>query len=235
MILNYIDESYTEDRYLMVALACPDHVAIPLTNALDEIVLEIGNKYGARLDWNPEFHGHDLFHGERDWKCFKSNVSARVEAYSAALKAIAAHDIYIILRGVHRKRLVERYINPYPPHSVVLAHLLERIDEYAEKRNEVALVIADEVSEKDKYRKDLSTYRQYGTEGYRARKITNVVDTLHFAPSTASRLLQAADLVVYLWCRLLTGKEKNERAEEAKNNLWALIEPKIVHRHVWWP
>jgi hypothetical protein len=63
---------------------------------------------------------------------------------------------------------------------------------------EYALVIADEVDGQAKHRADLSSYRDVGTTGYRHRKLTRIVDTLHFAPSRASRLVQAADVITIL-------------------------------------
>jgi len=48
---------------------------------------------------------------------------------------------------------------------------------------EYALVIADEVDGQAKHRADLSSYREVCTTGYRHRKLTRIVDTLHFAPS----------------------------------------------------
>ena len=72
---------------------------------------------------------------------------------------------------------------------MVLQHLLERVDEYVTSVGEYALVIADEVDAQAKHRADLSTYREVGTLGYRHRKLTRIVDTLHFAPSNASRLV----------------------------------------------
>ena len=62
-----------------------------------------------------------------------------------------------------------------------------------------ALVIADEVDSQARHRADLSSYREVGTTGYRHRKLTRIVDTLHFAPSHASRLVQAADVITFLY------------------------------------
>jgi hypothetical protein len=123
----------------------------------------------------------------------------RIGVYNGAFDAIGKHCRAIILRGVDSAGLRMRYATPEPPHSVVLLHLLERVDEYAKQYGEQVLVIADEVGEQAKHRSELAMYRRSGTWGYRARKLTQIVDTLHFAPSSASRLVQAIDLVTFLY------------------------------------
>ena len=99
---------------------------------------------------------------------------------------------------MNRQRLVERYVYPEHPHSVVLMHLLERLDDYAAGEDELVLVIADEVDRADEYRRNLWVFQRASTTGYRSRQLKSILDTIHFAPSNASRLVQAADLILPL-------------------------------------
>jgi Protein of unknown function (DUF3800) len=117
----------------------------------------------------------------------------------------------------------------------VLQHLLERIDEYAEGQGQPALVIADEIAEAKEYRRDLWMYQRSSTPGWRARKLTNIVDTIHFAPSSSSRLVQAADLIAYLHGRMTCGGDRDDRAIRANNALWARIAPRVHHCDWWRP
>lgn len=114
-------------------------------------------------------------------------------------------------------------------------HLFEQINKYAATHDDFALVIADEVGEPARHRADLAAYRQDGTWGYRATKLTQIIDTLHFAPSDTSRLLQAADLVVYLHRRMVTHTEPSDKARRANERLWSHVEPKVVHQWCWHP
>ncbi|MDG4789204.1 DUF3800 domain-containing protein [Micromonospora sp. WMMD1102] len=149
-----------------------------------------------------EMHGYDMFHGELGWSGVPPRV--RIAVYNQALKAIGAHDVTIILRGVNRHGLTQRYVQPKPAHEVVLSHVLERVDAFAAKEEQLALVIADEVDNQAAHRADLTRYREDGTGGYRSRQINRIVDTLHFAPSHSSRLVQAVDLVTFLHRRMQT-------------------------------
>jgi Protein of unknown function (DUF3800) len=127
------------------------------------------------------------------------------------------------------------YSVPEPPHSVVLQHLLERVDECVTNLGDYALVIADEVDGQAKHRADLSSYRDVGTTGYRHRKLTRIVDTLHFAPSHASRLVQAADVIAFLYRRVFTHEETNERSRAAKVAMWGRLQPRVHHELCWFP
>ena len=130
-------------------------------------------------------------------------IRARIGVYDKAIQAIADHGVTVIIRSVDIPGLDRRYPSGHDhPHSVVLTHLIERIDEYAATVDDRALLIADEVSGQDGYRRDLWLYQRSRTWGYRARKIKRVVDTIHFAPSSSSRLVQAADLVAFLARRI---------------------------------
>nr|WP_246400891.1 DUF3800 domain-containing protein [Jiangella mangrovi] len=229
--MAYVDESFSRDWYYMAALLCDGAGAKAIGQALDGVVEKAIKDHGVPAD--AELHGYELFQGEGWWKDLPPR--ARIGVYNDAFSVIGEHARAIILRGLDSAGLRDRYPQPDPPHSLVLMALLERIDEYSRAAGEHALVIADEVGEQAKHRSDLASYRKSGTWGYRAAKITQIVDTLHFAPSNASRLVQAIDLVVFLYRRIETHVEPNEKARRANANLWARIEPKVAHRRCWYP
>jgi hypothetical protein len=230
--LTYVDESFTNSRYLIAALLVPDVEAASLGAALDTVVWDAMSKHGG-VSSQAELHGYDLVAGKRDWAPLAQKVRARIGVYDDALQAIAAHNVRIVIRSVDIVRLKKRYASPDHPHSIVMTHLLERIDECCGQ--EPTLVIADEVDGQDGFRRDLWHYQRGGTWGYRSRKIKNVVDTIHFAPSSASRLVQGADMIAYIARRRATHTEADARAEAAWSLLWSRIQPKIVHNGCWWP
>jgi hypothetical protein len=231
VLLAYVDESYTDRWYWIGALLVPDVVAIPLSTALDEVMADAARSYGIPAE--SELHGYELFQGRAVWS--ELPPRARIAVYNSALKAIGAHDVTIILRGVDRPGLARRYPCPKPAHEVVLSHLLERIDGYAAMREELALVIADEVDNPATHRSDLSRYRVDGTGGYRSRRLTRIVDTLHFAPSQASRLVQAVDLVTFLFRRMESSTVVDVREKTANEKLWSWVEPRRYHSWCWLP
>jgi len=235
MLLTYVDESYTKDRYFIAALMVPATEAASLTGALDKIVADTSAEYG-RVDERAELHGHDLVSAKRDWKELTAEVRVRIGVYHKALQAIADHDVHVVIRSVDIRGLDRRYPRGHDePHSIVLAHLLERVDECAARHNELTLIIADEINQQDAYRRELWGYQRNGTWGYRSSKLTRIIDTIHFAPSSASRLVQAADLIAFMARRIATHIEADERARKANAALWARIQPKVRHNWCWYP
>lgn len=233
MLLNYLDESYDERVYWICALACRDAAAIPLTEGLDAVVAKAADSHGIAPD--AELHGHALFHGKGEWSPLAVRPRARIGIYNDAFAAIAEHAAGICTRGVDRGRLLDRYVRPFHPHTVVLQHLLERIDIQAEREGEYALVIADEIEGAHEYRADLWRYQRNATPGFRSRRLTRVVDTIHFAPSSSSRLLQAADLVAFLHRRISADVEREPRAVRANAALWERVAHLTHESGCWYP
>lgn len=235
MLLAYLDESDSPKRYFVAGVLVPDTEARSLTAALNGVVEEASYEHG-RIASSAELHGHEIVNATKAWKRLKPDIAARIEVYNNALQAIADHNVTIIIRSVDKVRLDKRYPDGHDhPHSVVLTHLIERVDEYAERVGQNALLIADEVAGQDSYRRDLWQYQRSATWGYRQRQITRVIDTLHFAPSHSSRLVQAADLVAFLARRIATHTETDPRAKQEYATMWKRIEPKIWHQHCWVP
>lgn len=232
MLLTYVDESYSRDRYFVAGIAVHHEAVRSLEDTLNGVVaravreLRVGH-VGAEL------HGHPLFHGEDDWA--GAAPRQRIAVYNWAFQAIADHEVRIFLRGVNSKRLRERYVSPDDPHDICLQHLMERVDQYAARTDQAAMIIADELHEHDRRRRDLRDYKSYGTPGYLSSTLPRIVDTIHFAPSHHSRLIQAADIVAFMHHRRAVHVESDARAAAANDSLWARIEPRIEHRHEWVP
>src|SRR6266566_9237268 len=76
--------------------------------------------------------------------------------------------------------------------------LVEKVDDYMEEQDSLALLIADEDKEiAGSNVTSLSGYKARGTDYAFGRPITRVVDTIHHTRSHHSRLLQLADTYVY--------------------------------------
>lgn len=233
MLLTYVDESYDRQTYWIAALMCTDECVVKLTEALDNVVAWAADSYGVRP--TAELHGHALFHGQEDWLAMAPMIRARIGVYHKALEAIASSAPAICIRGVDIPALNRRYDTPDHPHSVVLQHLLETIDERAEQLDERVLIIADDIDAPNDHRRNLQRLQRHSTPGYNSRKLTRIVDTMHFAPSSASRLLQAVDLVAYLHYRIESNRDTDDRAIKANAALWARMGDLVFHSRRWDP
>jgi Protein of unknown function (DUF3800) len=231
MLLTYVDESYTDDWFAMAALLVDGPAAVTLTDELDQIAAAAAT--ACNLAVGVELHGHEIFHAGGAWSGVP--VRARVGVFDDVVEAVSAQDVRVIARAMDVVGQRSRYPAPDPPHKVVLQHLLEGVDECVTKLGDYALVIADEVDGQARHRADLSSYRDVGTTEYRHRKLTRIVDTLHFAPSHASRLVQAADVIAFLYRRVFTHQESDPRSRKAKLAMWRRLEPRVHHELCWFP
>jgi hypothetical protein len=232
VLLTYVDESYSKDFYFIAGLAVHHEAARSLESALKDVVGRAVRELGIGA-LRSELHGHPLFHGEDQW--VKAKPRQRIAVYNWAFEAIAAHDVRIFLRGVNSRNLRARYAHPDDPHDVCLQHLLERVDMYATSTDQAALIIADELHEHDRRRRNLTDFKDFGTPGYLSSRLPRIIDTIHFAPSHHSRLIQAADLVAFLHRRRQTHTETDARAAKANSTLWARISANIEHQWTWHP
>ncbi|MEV1007556.1 DUF3800 domain-containing protein [Streptomyces sp. NPDC049881] len=236
VLLTYIDESYDRDRYWMVALMVADRQLRPLQRALDAVVDKAADRYP--VDRHAELHGHALVQAQDDWERMgnkgRNMVRARIGVYGDALKAIRDHEARVVVRGLDRNAH-RAWPSGASEHQLVLRHLLEQVCRHAEAQDELALVIADEVAGADDHRLHFRDYQRVGTGGVISSMLPCLVDTIHFAPSKASRLLQAADLIAYLHRRLASGQDGDPRSRRANEKLWSYVEPCLVHYHCWDP
>jgi hypothetical protein len=233
--LVYLDESFDAVEYWIAALVIPETQVLPLEAALNVVTTDAAKKYGT--DPYAELHGHALMNATEQWTPLAGMLRAKLDVYNAAMRAIGDHDLGIVLRGVNIPRLKRRYVYPKPPRQIVFEHVMERIDDCVKRDGQLALVIADESHDPDGHRDDLQRFRTEGTIGYRHRQLTRILDTMHFAPSHASRMLQAIDLVAYTFRRSqAAGRENHDpRAVKANEALWAHVAGKVKHSRCWVP
>ncbi|ANY06187.1 DUF3800 domain-containing protein [Pseudonocardia sp. HH130630-07] len=238
MLLAYLDESYTDTHYFIGALVVGEAAARPLTADLDAVLARAAANYPG-IDVSLELHAHELVGAKGGWKPMARMLRARIGIYEQVLTAIARHDARFIVQGIDRAKHSRLYSAPQNPHSLALTWTMERVNEYARQIERgtatptFALLLADEVDQRDEHRRNLWTAQRTGTWGYRAQVLDRIVDTIYFTPSHSSRLLQAADLATFVHRRRTTHEETDPRAEASWARLYALLQPQIVRQRIW--
>jgi GNAT superfamily N-acetyltransferase len=237
MWLAYVDESFNSTYHYVTALLVRDDRVNAAQRALRDIAENAADEYGLKS--TVELHGYDLFHGDAGFEPMHGMPRARIALYRDVLKALVDADAWVIVRGVHKPRLEERYVRPDHPHRVVMTHLIEQVDTFCKGERgggDNALLVADEHHEtQSALLRDLVIYQDSGTWGYRAKKITHVVDTIHFVNSKTNALVQGADMVSFMSFRWMTTTERDERAAKAVAELKALVVDRIHHQRCWHP
>lgn len=245
MHLAYLDESHDPAEYWIAGLIIPAMSAQALEFALDEVVSKAVGQFPQQLaaqadSGKPiELHGHALAQGTDDWVSMHPMLRARLGIYEDALSAIANVDGTAIIRtGVDRKRQRERYGEKADhPHEWALTFALERTHDVVKGRNGMVLVTCDQTDDPDRHHANLRVFRKFSTGGTMPRRLTTIVDTIHFADSCHSRLVQAADLVSYIAFRTRTDQlyQRSGKAADSAKRLWDIVEPLQSRYYLWRP
>jgi hypothetical protein len=238
VLLCYVDESTQGQFHGFAAVLADDHATKRLTAALNRIMDQAAIDYG--IPRTTEIHAHPMFHGQEAWR--EVGVRARVALFYKIIEAIASEDVIILLRSVDQVRLElrqsrENYPVAFPPEQVCFQHILQRAQRIATSRETHCLIIADNRSDRERHREHFATYQTEGTPGvYMRTTLDRLLDTVHFAPSHQSRMLQAADMLAFIYRRHHTVKESDQRSEAAMSKLWSdLVNSGKVYGMGSWP
>lgn len=236
MLIAYLDESYNRDFYFIGA-AIADEGAWERVEASYDAIRAATRERHSVPD-GAEFHGHELMGGNGDWGALRGKHREAAGIYTAVLETNRAAGVHYIFRGVDVTRLNARYSYPEPPHTVVLGHLLERINDYAQLHSfsTQVIVIADEIATQDDHQAQFKAYQELGTGGYRSSRLGHISAPINFASSHLTPGLQAVDMATYVHRRAATpGQRQHPKAQRVTDRLTDIIYPSTQHRHIWFP
>lgn len=238
MLLCFVDESFKGDFYGFGAVIADEYATKDLTDRLTRIVNQACVDYG--VEQSSEIHGYPLWHGTDDWSGVP--VRARAAVLRQTVTAIASSDVTLLMRGVVRSRLRRRqesqsYRVDYPPEQVCFQHILQRADAIAKRKSQYALIIADDRDDRERHRDHFATYQTHGTPGaYMRTTLGQLLDTVHFAPSHRSRMLQAADVIAFLYRRWSTVAEPDARSQRVMDQLRQTLQASgTIYQEGAWP
>lgn len=246
MWFAYMDEAGNTGRNCNDS-AQPIHLILTLAveeeciRRLHEHVRETARHHCPADCTNPdfEFHGQDLFSGRG---AFAGMTPAkRVAIYDEILKGVELARAEVIVRGVEKTGLANRYATPYHPHDIALMFTIESVERMARSHDCRVLLIADEAKEiEDAALRDLANYQEVGTAwGWQTEKIERIVDTIHFVPSHRNGAIQVTDCVAFIAARLRKiqdGLVKYDVSAEAVERLWEeRVLPQVRTNEIWYP
>lgn len=224
MLYAFIDESERDEAfYFLCAVICTSEQAKSLSVKLQGVM-------SKHATGNPQLNSHEEFHGSAimraagpPWRHVPLRL--RIQIYSEALRVIRDSGCRIYIEGIDIAAFSARtHTAKRPAREVALGYLLERINDCAKEAGSgLARVIADEHHTAQISRSNFSKYQLFGTPGYRSSYLPHLESPLRFEPSETNRLLQAADLVTYIFNRATTIKDGDSRMLKAQSDLWETI------------
>ncbi len=225
----FLDESYDPHYYWICSVISEASDSVRLSNDLDSIASGIAA--ACDMEKVPEMHAHEVFQGKGVWKLDPHLKKYRGDFLTQFCNLIASSNLTLILQGIDRDKHTHRYSDPLPPHEVLMMYSLERINEHARKQDSSVHVIADHIHMQGALQKNLNSYRNHSTWGYKAQRLDRVT-SLEFAKSHDYRLIQIADLVAYLARREYISRQQSS-PERLTAYLWKIVLPNIKVWRIW--
>ncbi len=198
MLLIYFDEvKYQEGvqpYYWIGGIVATPEAVRHLEKAVNELSEECFEV--STLSRDTEFHARDLFHGNRnfkDWKDIERRMSILTRLADIMSYKPQLGKIYVRLEPA--KMISEENIE-----EKAFMFFVEKVDSYLTSRRSPGMLIGDKENDRvsGQFAEKLSCYRRYGTPYQFGMELTHLIDTVHFTNSHHSRMLQLADLYVWL-------------------------------------
>jgi hypothetical protein len=187
------------------------------------------------LGWIPpdfELHGHDIWHGSGYWN--GKSPGELIEAYESALTLLSACSIGVAHASINKPNLTARYGGAADENAYRLAlqFLVEKVDRLGPGGK---VLVADEAKEQQlRAVRMVADMQEWGVGEVPGRKLTSVIDSLHYVSSHASRGVQMADLVAFILQRRRR-QEPHPVARAALDRLGGVVDYHTVTWREAWP
>ena len=213
--LAYIDESYDRERFVLAAVVVDPAGAALIGARLDELVAWAHRVFGVAP--MAEIHAHHMLQGKGEWARLHGDPRARVALAQRAIAVISSADarVMVVVDDAWSGPW-EGSRNPAPRYGACLDALVRRVEAHARAAGVPALIIADDVADADDYREDVLRLRLRPEVDAPSPRI---LDTIYFAPSRSSRLVQAADVVAHV-ARRVRAEEATTGRRRPATDLW---------------
>lgn len=209
MLLSFLDESNQAPVTSFAGVVVTASQVVSLGAGLRQLGQRIATDYGFSRP--PVFHAYEMFHGVGSWKLLPPRV--RVRMCTHVLRLVAEHATAIVWQAVDTTSWAGRMHGLRGPGISADAQCLDltltRLNGVARRHNTHTLVIADMRTDRDSHQARFEMSQQPQSPTF-----DRVLDTIHFAPSRRSALLQGADVVAFTLRRRLAG-ERDERSASA--------------------
>lgn len=223
MLHSFVDESERGDtHYFLGALVVNDEQAEKIREYLSLLVDKHAETFPHLA--GVELHGSTMMRAnEEPWRSVPLRVRFRI--MEEVMEAVAYVGARVYIEGVDIVRQMARgYPTITPARELAFSHLFERINECCDWHEPKVRVVADEHHTAEVSRSNFNSYQSVGTYGYRSSRLRNISEQIDFIESHTDRVLQAADLITYLYNRMMTVQETDMRAHRQKVNMWSIID-----------
>jgi hypothetical protein len=194
--LIYYDEvkySPPEQPSYWLGGVCVSHELVPEIEAQISAIAE--RAFGsAVLSKETEIHGIELCRGNGNFK--GRNFGERLELLKELLAIIAREEVMLIRVKINPANITHSSDSPA---DIAFMFFVEQSDELLRTKSTLGMLFGDyDEPAIGTSVANLSEFRRGSTRWARGKGIGNLIDTVHFAKSHHSRMIQLADVHLYV-------------------------------------
>lgn len=235
MLISYFDEVKPNPQgqpyYWLGGLMLRDDVIQGLESELNQLAHRCFGSYEPTQ--RTEFHATDICSGNRNFRRWRE-PARRLEVLKELARIIDKPD------GVFRVAVrldIARIDASVDYEAMAFMYFVERVNQFVRSRRTTSVLIGDleHGGVVERSVKNLAQYRQNGTLYAFGQSIGNVLDTVHFAHSHHSRLLQLAD--AYMWFKQLFHRTDQPAGIKVELMRFLRQDTDITweHKYKYWP
>jgi len=192
----YLDASGDSGKYdgentryfVLCGIACKPEVTFRCSRDFNNLL----KKYFPDPDIRPiKIRYYDLIHTKYPWNTINNKDFA-----DELFALILSHDISIFAMIIDKKAHWRKYVNPIEPHSLTLEMIMGRYQWFLQRNEDIGFVVSDR-EDTSLMNTLISLYEKFKQGGTQYKKLSNIIDTIFFAPSNTCPILQASDFFSY--------------------------------------
>jgi len=232
MHLIYIDEVKYDPPQQPYYWLCGFAVDEPALRFVDAAASEVANWYfgTSHLDASTEFHAQHIVNGRGNFK--GHDLGRRVELYKRLVDCLCGHEA---VQKIEVRIEPAKIVANKDPARTAFMFFAEKSDALMKRLGSIGVLVAYDDSKHTRAMNvaSLSEYREWETDWYFARKIENLLDTIHHTQSHHSRMVQLADVFVYS-CQL----QQRSDLSNPKQTIYDYARDKGLYRaatYKYWP
>jgi len=195
LILFYYDEvKYhppQQDSFWLGGIGAASDIVAELEDRVNEVAQDA---FGSTLlSSETEFHGIELCRGNGR---FKGVAEAERHSYLERLLAIVSREDVFRIHVEIRPGNITHSSKSHD--EIAFMYLIEQLNGLLQDHDELGMIFGDyDEPAIGTSVASLSRFRIGGTQWQRGKEIDRIIDTVHFAKSHHSRLIQLADIFLY--------------------------------------
>lgn len=145
---------------------------------------------------DPQVRPKKIHYNSLVTKKYPWNLIDRKSFADDIFEIILSEDFTLFSIVINKETHWSQYVTPAEPYPFALEMMVERYQHYLERIDSIGMIVADREN-KNLMKVLLELFERFKEKGTSFKKMTNILDTIFFAPSRTCPILQLSDYCAY--------------------------------------